>query len=130
MGGSVRHVAGVVGFDSCGAAIAPEYVADPRGGAREIPPQQTAPAAQAAPVPAQLPAAKQIALTDKQIEGVLAAQKDMDAITAKLVDNAKPDSTMAAQFEGVAGKSGFAGCDEYSNVLDNIRIRLARFHPA
>ena len=41
--------------------------------------QQAAPPPQAAP-----PAIKQIALTEKQIEGVLAAQKDMDAITDKL----------------------------------------------
>jgi len=54
----------------------------------------------------------------------------MDAITAKLVDNAKPDPTMAAQFEGVARKNGFAGYDEYSNVLDNISIVLAGFDPA
>ena len=90
--------------------------------------QQTAPA-QAAPPPGQ-PALKQVALTDKQIEGVLAAQKDMDAITAKLVDNAKPDPTMAAQFEGVAKKNGFASYDEYSNVVDNISIVLAGFDPA
>src|SRR5438128_3630307 len=77
-----------------------------------------------------LPAVKQIALTDKQIEGVLAAQKDMDAITAKLVDNAKPDPTMAAQFEGVAKKNGFASYEEYSNVVDNISIVLAGFDPA
>jgi len=91
--------------------------------------QQMAPS-QAAPPPGQPPALKQMALTDKQIEGVLAAQKDMDAITAKLVDNAKPDPTMAAQFEGVARKNGFAGYDEYSNVLDNISIVLAGFDPA
>src|SRR5712664_3708986 len=38
-----------------------------------------APAAQA--TPPQQPTVKQIALTEHQIEGVLAAQKDMDAIT-------------------------------------------------
>ena len=91
--------------------------------------KQTTPA-QAAPAPAPEAAVKQMALTEKQIEGVLTAAKDMDAITAKLVDNAKPDPTMAAQFEGVARKNGFAGYDEYSNVLDNISIVLAGFDPA
>jgi hypothetical protein len=100
-----------------------------RAGATKGPAATDGPAPQAAPVPGQ-PVLKQIALTDKQIEGVLAAQKDMDAITAKLVDNAKPDPTMAAQFEGVARKNGFAGYDEYSNVLDNISIVLAGFDPA
>jgi hypothetical protein len=89
-----------------------------------------APLAQAAPPPAQQPAVKQMALTDKQIEGVLAAQKDMDAITAKLPDNAKPDPKITAQLEGVAKKNGFASYDEYNNVVDNISIVLAGFDPA
>src|SRR5258708_6690649 len=55
--------------------------------------------ARAGPRPAQPPAVKQMALTDKQIEGVLAAQRDMDAITEKLPDNAKPDPRITAQLE-------------------------------
>src|SRR6202166_3654147 len=91
--------------------------------------QQMSPA-QAASPPAQPPAMKQTALTEKQIEGVLAAQKDMDAITAKLPDNAKPDPKITAQLEGVAKKNGFASYDEYNNVVDNISIVLAGFDPA
>ena len=59
--------------------------------------QQMAPA-QAAPP--QDTAVKQIALTEKQIQGVLAAGNDMDAITAKLPENAKPDPKVTAQLEG------------------------------
>jgi hypothetical protein len=124
----VRPVAAALGVACLAAAIAAASAGDAMAQAKEAPPQQTAPAPQAAP--AQLPVVKQIALTDKQIEGVLAAQKDMDAITAKLIDNAKPDPAMAAQFEGIARKNGFAGYDEYSNVLDNISIVLAGFDPA
>jgi hypothetical protein len=91
--------------------------------------QQMAPS-QAAPPPGQPPALKQMALTDKQIEGVLAAQKDMDAITAKLPDNTKPDPKVIAQLDGVAKKNGFAGYDEYNVVLDNISLVLAGFDPA
>ena len=40
-----------------------------------------------------------MALTEKQIQGVLAASKDMDAITEKLPENAKPDPKMMAQLE-------------------------------
>jgi hypothetical protein len=61
---------------------------------------------------------------------VLMAQKDMDAIAAKLPDNVKPDPRITAQLEGVAKKNGFAGYDEYNNVIDNISIVLAGFDPA
>jgi len=126
----VRPIAAALGVACLAAAIAVAFAGDALAQARQAPPQQTAPAPQAAPAPGQPPAVKQIALTEKQIEGVLAAQKDMDAITAKLADNAKPDPAMAVQFEGVARKNGFASYDEYSNVVDNISIVLAGFDPA
>jgi hypothetical protein len=78
----------------------------------------------------QPPALKQIALTDKQIEGVLAAQKDMNAITDKLPENAKPDPKVIAQLEAIAKKNGFAGYDEYNNVIDNVSLVLGGFDPA
>jgi hypothetical protein len=89
--------------------------------------QPTPPAAQAAPQP---PAVKQMVLTDKQIEGVLAAQKDLDAITEKLPPNAKPDPKAAAQLEEAARKNGFASYEEYNNVIDNLGLVLAGFDPA
>ncbi len=73
---------------------------------------------------------KQMALTEKQIQGVLAAGKDMDAITEKLPENAKPDPKIIAQLEGVAKKNGFASYDEYNNVIDNISLVMAGFDPA
>lgn len=90
--------------------------------------QQGAPAQQAAP--AQAPALKQIALTDKQLDGVLAAQKDMDAITEKLPENTAPDQKVIAQLEEVAKKHGFANYDDYNNVVDNISLVLGGFDPA
>ncbi|MET4042905.1 MULTISPECIES: hypothetical protein [unclassified Bradyrhizobium] len=90
--------------------------------------QQPAPAQQAAP--AQAPALKQIALTDKQLDGVLAAQKDMDAITEKLPENTAPDQKVIGQLEGVAKKNGFASYDDYNNVVDNISLVLGGFDPA
>ncbi len=85
---------------------------------------------EAAPAQAQPPQIKQIPLTEKQIQGVLAAQKDMDAATAKLPDNARPDAKVMAQLEAVAKKNGFASYDEYSNVMDNISLVLGGFDPA
>lgn len=90
--------------------------------------QQPAPTQQAAP--AQEPTLKQIALTDKQLDGVLAAQKDMDAITAKLPENTAPDAKVIAQLDGVAKKHGFASYDDYNNVVDNISLVLGGFDPS
>ena len=91
--------------------------------------QQMAPA-QAAPPPGQPPALKQMALTDKQIDAVLAAQKDMNAITDKLPQNAKPDPKVIAKLGDIAKKNGFAGYDEYNAVLDNISLVLGGIDPA
>jgi hypothetical protein len=92
-----------------------------------------APKQQAAPPPAaaqQAPALKQIALTDKQIEQVLAGQKDIDAITDKIPENAKPDPKVDAQLDAAAKKAGFASYDEYNTVVDNISLVLGGFDPA
>jgi hypothetical protein len=99
--------------------------------AKQAPKQAPAPAAkqQAAPPPAPAPM-KQMALTEKQIEGVLAASKDIDAITAKIPANAKPDPKVEAQLDAVAKKNGFAGYAEYNDVTDNISMVLAGFDPA
>ena len=99
--------------------------------AKQAPPKQAAPA-QAAPPPAQqeAPPIKQIALTEKQIESVLAAQKDVDAITDKIPENAKPDPKVDAQLDAVAKKNGFASYDEYNTVVDNISLVLGGFDPA
>jgi hypothetical protein len=90
--------------------------------------KQGAPA-QAAPPAGQPPQFKQIALTQKQIDDVLASQKEMDAITEKLPDNAPPDAKVNAQLDAVAKKHGFAGYDEYNTVIDNISLVLGGFDP-
>jgi hypothetical protein len=96
--------------------------------AKQAPPKQAAPAA---PPPQQeAPAIKQMALTEKQVQGVLAAQKDIDAITDKIPDNAKPDPKVDAQLDAVAKKNGFASYDDYNSVVDNISLVLGGFDPA
>src|SRR5215472_6922716 len=86
--------------------------------------------AQAAPPPGAAPQLKQMALTDKQIDSAVAASKDMDPITAKLQPNAKPDPKVIAQLEAAAKKNGFAGYDEYNNVIDNISLVFGGIDPA
>ena len=97
--------------------------------------QQMAPPAkqQAAPPPPaaaqQEPQIKQIALTDKQVDSALAASKEMDPITAKIPENAKPDPKITAQLEAIAKKNGFAGMDDFNNAVDNISLVLGGFDP-
>lgn len=97
---------------------------------KKAPAPQAAPAPAAAPAP-EMPAPKQVALTDKQIESVLAAQKDLDAVTAKLPEQAvsKPDPKVVAQLDDVAKKHGFADYADYNVVIDNVSLVLAGFDP-
>ena len=98
---------------------------------KQAAPKEAAPPAQAAPPQAaDAPAIKQIALTEKQIEGVLAAQKEVDAIVDKLPEAATPDPKVDAQLEAIVKKNGFAGYDEYNTVIDNISLVLGGFDPA
>ena len=132
----VRPLARVVSFACLSAAIACLALAmaalssgDVLAQAKQAPPKQMAPA-QAAPPPQQQPQLKQIALTEKQVEGVLSAAKEMDPITEKIPENAKPDPKITAQLDGIAKKNGFAGYDEYNSVIDNISLVLGGFDPA
>jgi hypothetical protein len=111
---SIAGLAVSFGALSSGAALAQAK--------QDAPAQTTAPAGQ----PPQL---KQIALTDKQIDGVLASQKEMDAITDKLPDNAAPDAKVVAQLDTVAKKHGFASYDEYNTVIDNISLVMGGIDP-
>ena len=125
----VRPAASLLSIACLAAAMAIASSGDAWAQAKQAPPKQMAPAP-AKQAPPQPPALKQIALTEKQIEGVLAAAKDMDAITDKLPDNAKPDPKITAQLDAVAKKNGFASYDEYDNVVDNIGIVLGGFDAA
>ena len=117
----VRPVAAALSVACLAASIAIVSTGSALAQAKPAPAQQAA--------PQQQPVLKQIALTDKQIEAVIAAAKDMDAIAAKLSANSKPDPKVTAQFEAVAKKNGFASYDEYNNVVDNISIVLSGIDP-
>src|SRR5450759_1060669 len=125
----VRPAAALLSIACLAAAMAIASSGDAWAQAKQAPPKQMAPAP-AKQAPPQPPALKQIELTEKQIEGVLAAAKDMDAITDKLPNNAKPDPKITAQLDAVAKKNGFASYDEYDNVVDNIGIVLGGFDAA
>jgi hypothetical protein len=126
----VRPFAATLSIACLAASMAMLSSSDVLAQAKQAPPKQMAPAPQAEPPPAQEASVKQMALTEKQIEGVLTAQKDMDVITEKLPENAKPDPKITAQLEAVAKKNGFASYDEYNDVVANISMVLGGFDPA
>ncbi|MBR1234131.1 hypothetical protein JQ597_23810 [Bradyrhizobium sp. AUGA SZCCT0177] len=97
--------------------------------AKQAPPKQAAPAP-APPPPQQEAPLKQIALTEAQVQGVLSAAKEMDPITEKIDENAKPDPKITAQLDGIAKKNGFANFDDYNIVVDNITLVLSGFDQA
>lgn len=120
----VRPLAGALSIVCFTAAIAILPNGSALAQAKQTPMNQMAPP-QAAPPPI-----KQMALTDKQIEGVVAGQKDIDAIMEKLPRSGKPDPKVVAQLEALAKKNGFASYGEYANVVANISLVLAGFDPA
>jgi soluble cytochrome b562 len=76
-------------------------------------------------------AVKQIKLTDKQIEGFIAAQKDMSAIAEKMQGGSadKPDPKVQAELESIAKKHGFDTFAEYDDVAANISMVMAGIDP-
>jgi len=75
-------------------------------------------------------AVKQVKLTDKHIEGFIAAQKDMSAIADKMQGNAdKPDPKIQAELESISKKHGFANFEEYDEVAANISMVMAGIDP-
>ncbi len=119
-----RLLAGALSIVCFTAAIAILSNGSALAQAKQTPMNQMAPP-QAAPPPI-----KQMALTDKQIEGVIAAQKDIDMILEKVPHGGKPDPKVIAQLEAAAKKNGFASYGEYATVVDNISLVLAGFDPA
>lgn len=84
----------------------------------------------AAPAMQEAGATAQVALTDKQVQSLLSAHQELDAITEKLPDNAdKPDPKVMAQLDGVAKKYGFANYTEYGVVFYNISLVLSGIDP-
>jgi hypothetical protein len=82
----------------------------------------------AAPALAQ-DAMKQVQLSEKQVQGYIAAQKDMAALSEKMQGNSKPDAKMQSQMEAAIKKAGFASMDEYGTVADNIQLVMSGIDP-
>jgi hypothetical protein len=120
----VRPVAGALSIAWLTAAIAISYNGSALAQPKQAPMNPMA-------TPQAPPPMKQMALTDKQVEGIIAAHNDIEAIIEKASHhNAKPNPKVIAQLEAVAKKNGFASYDEYTDVDENISLVLGGFDPA
>jgi hypothetical protein len=73
---------------------------------------------------------KQVKLSEKLVQGFIAAQKDLASMAAKLqAAGDKPDAKLQAELEGVATKNGFASFAELDDVAANISMVMAGIDP-
>lgn len=73
---------------------------------------------------------KQIKLTEKQVEGFIKAQGDLNKISDKLQsDSEEPDEKLQAELEAIAKKNGFASFDELDQVAANVSMVIAGIDP-
>lgn len=72
---------------------------------------------------------KQIKLTEKQVEGFIASQKDMAAAAEKMQAMSPACDKADATLEGVVKKHGFSNFCEYEDVAANISMVMAGIDP-
>src|SRR5215813_14537278 len=77
------------------------------------------------------PDVKQIQLTEKQVQGVVAAQKDISAVLEK-IQGPPPDELpppILAELDAAAKKHGFKDFNDYDEVLGNITMVMTGIDP-
>lgn len=76
------------------------------------------------------PEFQQIRLTEKHVQGFIAAQKDLAAISSKLqAAGDKPDSKLQGELENIAKKNGFNNFNEFDDVAANISMVMSGLDP-
>ncbi len=82
-------------------------------------------AAQAEP-----PQPKQVALTQKSLDGLIAAQKEIRDLEAKMPKDAKaPDPKMDSQIDAAVKKNGFASAADFADASYSVGVVLAGMDP-
>jgi hypothetical protein len=71
-----------------------------------------------------------VQLTEKSVQGFIAAQKDLAAMASKLqAAGDKPDAKLQAELEGVATKNGFTNFADLDDTAANISMVMAGLDP-
>jgi len=83
------------------------------------------------PAPLAAQPVKQVKLTDKHVEGFIAAQQDMAGVAEKMQGSSsdKPDPKIEAELESIAKKHGFQSFAEYDDVAGTISMVMAGIDP-
>jgi hypothetical protein len=84
--------------------------------------------AQGGPPPGPPPQFRQIKLTEKQVQGFIAAAPDINRLFQN-ADPSKPDPKLDAQAAAIAKKAGFASLDEFDDVVGNISVIMGGIDP-
>jgi hypothetical protein len=75
-------------------------------------------------------APKQVALTQAQIDGLLAAQPEMSAVQGKAAGGGdQPDPKLEGRMDAIAKKHGFADLAAYEGAIDSVGIVMAGMDP-
>ena len=77
------------------------------------------------------PEARQIQLTERQVQSIIAAQKDVSAVFDK-IQAPPPDElppAVLAELDAVAKKHGFRDFNDYDEVLGNITMVMTGIDP-
>jgi hypothetical protein len=84
-----------------------------------------------AEAPAVAQSFRQVDLTEKQVQGFMAAQKPMTDATEKMQagPSDKPDPKLQAELEAIARKQGFKDLAEYDEVAATISMVMAGIDP-
>jgi hypothetical protein len=73
---------------------------------------------------------KQIKLSEPQVLGFIASQKDLASIASKIqAAGEKPDAALQAELETIAKKHGFTSFNQLDDVAANISIVMAGLDP-
>jgi hypothetical protein len=73
---------------------------------------------------------KQVQLSEKSVQGFIAAQKDLAAMASKLqAAGDKPDAQLQAELESVATKNGFTNFADLDDTAANISMVMAGLDP-
>jgi len=72
---------------------------------------------------------KQIKLTEKQIQGFMAAHEDIAKLYEGVESDKPDDPKVEAQAAAVAKKNGFANLAQYDDVLTNITMIMSGIEP-